>query len=173
MAKAHKIGGDLVFDDWKQLAARGRVADAVIIAIMDRAHVEAVQIFADQGYDILCEKPIATSMHECVEIVEAVKRNNVIFGCGHGQCGDATVSTASIEYVFWRGFSVLRYSPYNTAIRDTINTGVLGKIVNIQHLEPVGRQHFAHSYVRGNWRNQKTATFSLMAKSCHDIDILK
>jgi hypothetical protein len=74
---------------------------------------------------------------------------------------------------FFLVLAVLRYSPYNTSIRQTISTGILGKIINIQHLEPVGRQHFAHSYVRGNWRNEKTASFSLMAKSCHDIDILK
>jgi predicted dehydrogenase len=61
------------------------VADAVIIAIMDRGHAEAVKVFADQGYDILCEKPIATSIDECVGIVKAVKQNDVIFGCGHGQ----------------------------------------------------------------------------------------
>lgn len=52
---------------------------------MDRGHAEAVKVFAEQGYDILCEKPIATSIEECVGIVEAVKKHGVIFGCGHGE----------------------------------------------------------------------------------------
>ena len=40
---------------------------------------------------------------------------------------------------------VLRYSPYNRAVKQVIDSGVLGEIINIQHIEPVGNQHFAHS----------------------------
>jgi len=85
-----------------------------------------------------------------VQIHKAVSENNVILAVCH----------------------VLRYTQYTKALRKILDSKVLGNIVSIQHFEPVGFWHFAHSFVRGNWHNEKASTFSLLAKSCHDIDLL-
>lgn len=61
---------------------------------------------------------------------------------------------------------VLRYSPYNHAIVETVRSGKLGQLVNVVQVEPVGYYHFAHSYVRGNWNKEGESSFSLMTKSC-------
>jgi predicted dehydrogenase len=61
-----------------------RLADAVIIAVHDRMHAELVEACAAQGYDILCEKPMATSIEHCLQIEAAVKKAGIIFGVGHG-----------------------------------------------------------------------------------------
>ncbi|KAL4075978.1 hypothetical protein V8B97DRAFT_1862915 [Scleroderma yunnanense] len=158
-AQAHKIDDALVFNDWEDLLKASaetietlgrRLADGVIVAVHDRMHRDVVLAFAAQGYHILCEKPMATSLRDCFEMEATVKKAGIIFGMGH----------------------VLRYSPYTKAITEIVRSGTLGELVNAVHVEPVGFYHFAHSYVRGNWARESRSSFSLMTKSCHDIDIL-
>ncbi|KAF8258852.1 hypothetical protein EI94DRAFT_1707626, partial [Lactarius quietus] len=158
-ASQYGVDSKLVFESWEQFYKASaetiqtlgkRLADAVVIAVQDHMHAELVVAFAAQGYDILCEKPMATSIDHCLQIEAAVKKAGVIFGMGH----------------------VLRYSQYSRAITEVVRSGQLGQLINAQHIEPVGHWHFAHSYVRGNWSKEAESSYSLMTKSCHDIDIL-
>lgn len=68
---------------------------------------------------------------------------------------------------------VLRYSPANRKISTLIASGAIGEVVSINHTEPVGYYHFAHSFVRGNWRNEAEAAPALLAKCCHDVDLIR
>jgi predicted dehydrogenase len=92
-ADQYGVDDSLVFETWEQLYEASaesiqtigkRLADAVIIAVHDRMHAELVKAFAAQGYDILCEKPMATSIEHCLQIEAAVKKSGIIFGLGHG-----------------------------------------------------------------------------------------
>lgn len=150
-AEVHRLGNDRAFTTWEELTARPRLADAVIIATPDALHVEPAVALADLGYAILLEKPMAPTEAGCRQVVEAVRRTGVLLAVGH----------------------VLRYTPYTVALKALLDQGRLGDIVTVQHLEPVGYWHFAHSYVRGNWRSQAESTFLLLAKACHDLDWIR
>lgn len=174
------------FVDWKQFltyeqdrrekAARGEdVAegvDAVFICVLDEMHKEVIVGLAQLGLHTMCEKPLATSLEDCVSIYKSLLPNlpdttpSKIFSIGH----------------------VLRYSPHNMLLRKLLlEEKVIGEIMSINHTEPVGWWHFTHSYVRyavqsfihhqandprGNWRRESTTAPSLLTKSCHDIDLL-
>jgi predicted dehydrogenase len=137
-----------VFKSWEALVLKEKFADAVIISTQDAMHVEPAVACAQKGYHILLEKPMAPDELGCKKIADAVKKNNVIFNICH----------------------VLRYTPYTLKLKEILASGVIGDIVCMQHFEPVGYWHQAHSYVRGNWANEKNSSSMLLAKSCHDID---
>ncbi|HVK22818.1 MAG TPA: Gfo/Idh/MocA family oxidoreductase [Actinokineospora sp.] len=149
-ALRHGLARDQVFTDWRDLAAWPRLADVVVIALLDQHHLEAALAFIERGYDVLLEKPMATSIDDCERIAAAATAAGV---------------TAAICHV-------MRYTDYTKAIKAEIATGAIGDIVSVEHLEPVGYYHFAHSFVRGNWRREDETSFVLLTKSCHDIDWL-
>ena len=127
------------------------MADMVIVATQDAMHVDPALAFAAQGYAMLLEKPMAPNEADCQRIVQAVKANHILFGVCH----------------------VLRYTAYTQALKKIIDSGAIGEVVSIQHLEPVGYWHMAHSFVRGNWRNEQESSPMLLAKSCHDLDWIR
>ncbi|MCD4831349.1 MAG: Gfo/Idh/MocA family oxidoreductase [Anaerohalosphaeraceae bacterium] len=151
MVSDYNIPSENVFMDWKELAEREKFADAVIIATQDTMHADPVVAFAKKGYHILLEKPMATNEQDCRRIAKAAAENKIILSVCH----------------------VMRYTPFTIKLKEIIDSGLIGDIVNIQLLEPVGYWHQAHSYVRGNWRNESESAPMLLAKSCHDLDWLR
>lgn len=144
------VPAEMTFAGWRDLAEVGRVADAMIVSTQDRMHADPTVAFARLGYHILLEKPMAHTEAESVRIAEAVEAEKVIFAVCH----------------------VLRYTPYTQVLRELLDAGRIGRLVNIQHLEPVGWWHQAHSFVRGLWSNSGTSAPMLLTKACHDLDWL-
>ena len=138
------------FSDASEVFALGKIADAAIIATMDRDHYGHVMHALDCGYDILLEKPISPDPRECMEIEEKANALGRKITVCH----------------------VLRYTNFFGKIKEILDSGELGKIVAIKHSENIGNFHMAHSFVRGNWRNDRQTSPIIMQKSCHDLDIL-
>ncbi|GAB3210306.1 Gfo/Idh/MocA family protein [Marinactinospora thermotolerans] len=151
LADAHGVAAGLRFTDWREVAALPRLADVALVCTLDDAHVEPAVALADRGYHLLVEKPLAQTRADCEAIVTAARRNGVLLGVCH----------------------VLRYAPYTRMVKQIVESGRIGEIVSVDHVEPVGFWHQAHSYVRGNWRRAADTAPMLMAKSCHDLDWLR
>ena len=151
MARKHGIPAENQFAHFNDALSKAKLADAVVISTPDNLHYEPCMKALALGYDVLLEKPVAPTEKECRDILKQAHKYNRIVAVCH----------------------VLRYAPYYVALKEVLDSGAIGDIVSIQHFEPVRYYHFAHSYVRGNWPNSKTTTPVILAKSCHDLDIIR
>lgn len=142
---------DMCFENAEELAKKGKLADTVINGTMDEQHLETAVPLLNAGYDMLLEKPFAPNEDEMRQIVNCAKKNNSKVMICH----------------------VLRYTPFYYAIKERIVNGEIGDIINIQTTEHVSYHHLSTSYIRGKWANSdKCHTSMLLAKCCHDLDII-
>lgn len=148
--EAHGVRQEMRFSSAEELLAQPRLADVAIICTQDRQHVPHALAALRKGYDILMEKPVSPLLSELQEIVRVAKAENRRVVVCH----------------------VLRYTPFFQTIKQTVEEGKLGQIVNIQALENVRYWHQAHSFVRGNWRREEATSPMILAKCCHDLDYL-
>lgn len=143
-----ELSNEVVYDSGEALLKSPKIADAVIIATPDRDHFKDVMLALDKGYDILLEKPIAPTLEECTQIRDkAIALNRKVVLC-----------------------HVLRYAPLYQRIKALIDEGTVGEVVLIDQIEHIGYWHFAHGFVRGNWRNKAQSAPVVLAKTCHDFD---
>jgi hypothetical protein len=150
-ARKHEIPDENRFVTWEHVFERPKFADAVIVSTPDDLHYGPCMQALAMGYDVLLEKPISPSEQECRDILARTEETGRIVAVCH----------------------VLRYAPYFVKMRELVQSGAIGEVVSVQHLEPIEAVHMAHSFVRGNWHDSEATTPIILAKSCHDLDILR
>lgn len=148
-ALRHNIENSLALADWRELLERPKFADGVIVATPDNLHVEPTIMALKRGYSVLLEKPIATDL-KSLALLAAMKNEVHRLFLAH----------------------VLRYASFFKKLKELLDHSIIGQTVAIDYTERISYYHFAHSYVRGNWRNTDLAGPSILSKSCHDMDII-
>jgi predicted dehydrogenase len=149
-AEEHGLTRDRVFADWRDLLAAQIEAQVAIVATGDTEHVEPTLAALAAGQHVLLEKPMALDAADCLRLVEAADRAKRILQIGH----------------------VLRYMDFYARVQAIAASGQLGEIQIMDLREHVSYWHMAHSYVRGKFRNRELAAPFILAKSCHDLDLL-
>ncbi len=146
----HDIPPAMQFDSWQALCSQPKLARVAINCTQDRTHHASTLALLRAGYDVLLEKPMGVSAAECTDLVETAEQLGRTLQICH----------------------VLRFTAFFTALYDIVNSGRLGRIVTIDHRENVSYWHMSHSFVRGNWGNEGRSAPMILAKCCHDLDIL-
>jgi predicted dehydrogenase len=147
----HGVQPAHLYETWQALLESEKDLDAIIIATPDHLHLEPALAAIEHGASILLEKPICPREDEVRQLRDAARRRRA----------DITVA------------HVLRYTPFFARIKELLDRGVIGQLQSIRHTEHIGYWHYAHSYVRGNWRRFDQSSPMILAKSCHDFDILR
>lgn len=147
----HSIPADKAFETWEHLLQHPPLADGLLICTQDSMHYENTIAAIERGYKyILLEKPIAPTPQECLDIAKKASEKGVVIQICHS----------------------LRYTPFFRQIKTLLDAGTIGKIMSINLTESVGYYHYSHSYVRGDWADSEKSSPMILAKSCHDMDIL-
>ena len=151
VAELYDLPPERCFETAEALAAAPKFADAVINGTMDHQHVPTSLPLLAAGYDILLEKPIATTARDLLALAAAAREHERRIMICH----------------------VLRYAPFYVAVRERLAAGEIGDVLNLQTTEHVSYHHMAVGFVRGKWRSRKLCHSSmLMAKCCHDMDLI-
>lgn len=148
--QVHQLQDEMCFTDWRDMLSQPKLADAVLICTQDHMHFEPTMKALDAGYHVLLEKPMSPDPVQCIQMGEKANKRGLVFSICH----------------------VLRYTRFFGMIKQMLDEGKIGRLMSIQHNENVGYWHQAHSFVRGNWRSEKESSPMILAKSCHDMDIL-
>lgn len=149
--EVHNLSEDMCFNSWEDILSKPKMADFAIICTLDDMHYEPAMKAIELGYDLLLEKPVAQTAKECVDIALAAEKKGVKVLVCH----------------------VLRYTPFFKKVKQIVMDGTIGDVMSVIHVEAVGNVHQSHSYIRGNWHSEEESTPMLLAKCCHDIDIIQ
>jgi predicted dehydrogenase len=150
-AETHSIPPERQFQSWEDCLNREQIADTALVCTPDRLHIGPVVSVLEAGYDVLLEKPVATTIADCVRIAQTAERTGRLLQVCH----------------------VLRYARFFSMIHDIITSGQLGDITAVEQQDNLAYWHMAHSFVRGIWRSSKIECPIIVAKCCHDLDLLR
>lgn len=148
--KEHNIPLEMCFVGYQEMLAQPKLADGVLICTQDSMHKEPSIKAIKMGYHVMLEKPMANTPEDCKAIGKCAQEHDRVFLICH----------------------VLRYSEFFATAKEILNSGEIGKLVSIQHNENIAYWHFAHGFVRGKWRISENSSPVILAKCCHDMDLM-
>lgn len=139
-----------LFSDTNEFLKEKR-ADVLVISTWDKDHVEQCLTAMDLGYDVLLEKPISDSKEEIKLLMDKQRETGRKVVVCH----------------------VMRYSPAILLLDEVVKSGVLGRLMAIDHTERVAYWHYVQAYIKMHsaWQGKTYAT--ILAKCCHDLDLIQ
>ncbi|MGV3712199.1 Gfo/Idh/MocA family protein [Pseudolysinimonas sp.] len=150
LARVPTLGDPVRFDAsaLASVIAEQRV-DRVLVTSPDSTHAEYIVAALDAGADVVVEKPLTTTEHGVRAIAEATAR---------------TGRSVTVTFNY-------RYAPRNTALKQLLASGELGRVTSV-HFEWVLDTAHGADYFR-RWHREKANSGGLLVhKSTHHFDLV-
>lgn len=147
--KGGERGRDVVIASDLEEAVHHPGVQWVLVASKNHLHKTYCLAALKAGCHVFCEKPLATTIEDCIAIRDAA---------------------AEAGKIFMTGF-VLRYAQLYCRIKALVDEGYLGKVVSVEANELLTPDH--GGYIFRNWRRFKEQSGPHVSEKCaHDIDII-
>ncbi len=138
----------VVFEDYRDLCAVPGLS-WVMVGSWNNYHREHVVSALESGKHVFCEKPLATTVDDCLAIRESHRRSGRIFFFG----------------------LVLRYADFYIKIKELLDAGYIGKLISFEFNETLEFNH--GGYIHQDWRRlTEYSGGHLLEKCCHDVDLV-
>ena len=137
-----------VYTDYEAMMAETK-PDTAIVTTVDRFHHEYTIRTLEHGCDVICEKPMTMDEEKCQAVLDAEKRTG-------------KKVTVTFNY---------RFTPYVTRIKELLDSGVIGRVLNVDFEWILDRSHGA-DYFRRWHRKLENCGGLLVHKSTHHFDII-
>jgi predicted dehydrogenase len=125
------------------------MADAVLVTSVDATHADYVCAALDAGVDVIVEKPLTTTAEGCARIAAAAE-------------GSSARLIVTFNY---------RYSPRNSAVRELLAAGRIGRVTSVHFEWLLDTMHGADYFRR--WHREKANSGGLLVhKSTHHFDLV-
>lgn len=138
-----------VFNNHKIMLESGLKIDLVHVCTPPSTHAEIAIDTMNSGRNVLVEKPMAPSLKECDEMLEAEKRNNVVMGC---------IAQNRFRNIIYK-------------LKETLDSGLAGKL-RCAHVDSLWwRGHCYYDlWWRGTW--EKEGGGPTLNHAVHHIDMI-
>jgi predicted dehydrogenase len=126
--------------------------DAVVLTTPHHLHAREALLAMESGKHVLIEKPIATTVEDADQLLQAARKNRVVLGSGYHQ----------------------RFRINNIRARQVIGAGAIGRVLTTQVSMPMYIQA-AKSQFGGNWDwwNLPESIGHLLNAAPHAIDLMR
>jgi predicted dehydrogenase len=155
LKKAESLGVKKLYENYRDLLNNSSDIDAVVLSLPNFMHFESIQLALEAGLNVFAEKPLATTVEECRQIVKSVQKSGRTFMVGH----------------------VLRFTEAIEKMKQSLDSGVLGdlEVVTVEEIINGPFAHPRHPAPVSDWwfDPQKSGGGALIDIGYHMIDLFR